>query len=170
MTARIQQLGQFCLLLVAAIAFVACAILGSGDPPPEKSSGVEFHAPTNPFSESPLAGGADKAWQSSKTGSTIAFNSHCEKGRDMSLEGLQKGILNGIENFKIEKRSSYSIKGGEGERISGTGTAEDIEIKMDIVIMRKETCSYDLVYISRAKAFSQELAHFEKFLERFKIP
>lgn len=163
--AQIMNLG----FLILASGTSACALLGSDDDPVRKSGNISLEAPSAPWQEMHISS-ADRVWQSRKTGNTIALNSMCQKYTDVSLKKLQENILAGVENLKVRSEKTVMFKGREAERIVVDGTTDGIPITIDIFILKKNGCTYDLAYISRDKTFESERPDFDKFLGGFNPP
>jgi len=170
MTTALKHLGLFCLVAVAMSALFACSILGSGGDAPAKSNSTKYNPPPSPFQETPMHGGADHAWQSERTGNTIAYNSECSKDEDPSLEMLKKKIFSGIDRLKLDPSQSVHIDDREGQRVTGTGFVDGVPVKLSVLTFKKDGCTYDLLYIAREKSFGAELSAFDQFLKGFRAP
>jgi hypothetical protein len=170
MTTKMIQFGQFCLICIALCALFACSILGSGGDAPAKSASTRYAPPGSPFAETPSHGGADKAWQSEKTGNTIAYNSECTKETDPSFEVLKKKIFSGVDKLVIEKSESVSVDDRGGQQVTGTGLVDGVPVKLSVLTYKKNSCTYDLFYIAREKTFAVELSNYAEFVKGFRAP
>ncbi len=157
------------LLFVFLGSGFGCALLGSGEDPVKKNPGIKFQPPPNPFAQSHISS-ADQVWQSESTGNTIAINSTCQEYSDLTLKDLQQNILGGIENLKVQSDKTVSFDGREAQRIVSVGSAEGVSISVDLLILKKNNCTYDLAYIARSKFYDDEHGIFETFLKRFHAP
>ncbi len=157
------------LLLLLAIQS-ACAIIGGGDDDPgAKAKVIEHRPPATPF-EKVSVSSADEVWQSRQTGSTIAVNSLCKKYQDVSLKRLRENILAGIEDVQVEKTENGSFDGRDSERVTVNGKTDGIPVKVNILIYKKNNCTYDLAFIARKEHFDKEVNIFEDFLKGFHVP
>jgi hypothetical protein len=157
------------LICTMIISIAGCAILGTADDPVVKSSNAKFSAPDSPFEKSNVSS-ADQVWQSKKTGSTIAVNSMCQKYSDLSLKNLEQNILAGIENLKVIDDKTTNFDGREASRLLAEGTTDGVPIRIDLLIFKKNNCTYDLAYIAKPQNFHLEKPLFEKFLGDFHAP
>ncbi|MDZ4677645.1 MAG: hypothetical protein SGI74_09070 [Oligoflexia bacterium] len=156
-------------ILILFLSTSGCAILGSNDDPAVKSVNTKFSPPDSPYEKSNVSS-ADQVWQSKKTGSTIAVNSMCQKYADLSLKNLEQNILTGIENLKVIEEQDTTFDEREASRILAEGTIDGVPIRIDLLIFKKNNCTYDLAYISRPQNFTVEKPIFEKFLSNFHAP
>jgi hypothetical protein len=167
LNARIMK--SILLMAGSALALQGCALLGSDDDPVQKNTAIKLEVPPTPWREVHISS-ADRVWQSTETGNTIAINSMCQRYSDLSLKKLQENILAGVENLKIRTEAKTMFKGREAERVVVDGTTDGIPIVVDLLILKKNGCTYDLAYIARDKTFDQERKIFEKFLTGFNAP
>ena len=161
----------FLIILIASTALLeGCALLGGGDEEiGTKNTEVKYIHPAAPFEEVSVTS-ADKVWQSKKTGNTIALNSLCKKYEPMTLDNLKKNMLSGFDDLKIEKTENVTLSDREAQRILASGKAEGVPITVNILILKKNNCTYDIAYIARTAHFEKEKPQFEKFIQGFQAP
>jgi hypothetical protein len=157
------------IFVASATLLAGCAIFGNIEDPAKKNVNIKYETPDSPFEKLDTTN-TDSAWQSSVTGNTIAVNSTCAKGLEKDPKDLQISILSGVENLKIESDQPIKVDGNNGRRVIADGRTDGINIRADIVTLKKGECAYDLSYIGRKKTFDAEHATFEKFIGRFQIP
>src|ERR1700677_3055787 len=154
------------LVLSAGYLFTACALFGGGDDEPVKNFNVKTVPPPYPYEEIG-AGSVDHVWQSRKTGNTIAYNSSCvEKNRE-DLHSLEKGVFSGVDNVKVTKETKMTVDNVPADRTHAEGQTEKIPISIDLIVIEKNNCTYDLAYVARTATFDAELDLFNTFVERF---
>lgn len=153
-------------LILSALA--GCALFSTGEEPAEKSTVFHYEDPAMPFHKIDEST-ADGVWQSEKTGNTIAVNSSCRK-EDDSLKSEENSILAGIEHLKSRTSKKIKFDGETADRIHAEGETDGDLVDVELVIVRKDDCTYDLAYVARHVSFNEELGIFEKFLERFHAP
>ncbi len=150
-------------------ALTACALFGGGDDEPVKNLNIQITPPGRPYEEIKVTS-ADHVWQSLKTGNTIAYNSSCvEKNRE-DLRSLEKGIFSEVENVTIKSESKITVDGAPAVRTYAEGKTDNVPISIDLVVIEKNNCTYDLAYVARTLTFSTERTFFDKFIERFHSP
>lgn len=158
------------VLLFSILYSLGCALLIGGDEDPgKKNIEIKFKNPQTPFEHISVSS-ADYVWQSNKTGNTIAVNSLCKKTEDLSLDALKDKILAEIDNLKINKTETIDFDERKAQRINASGLADDTPIKILLIILKKNNCTYDLAYIARANQFEKEKSIFESFLQGFHAP
>ena len=158
-----------CALLAFFAACLGCAILGSGEDPVKKNPDIKFDSPNKPYEKSHISS-ADHVWQSGLTGNTIAINSTCQQYNDLTLKNRQQNILAGIDNLKVQTDDTVTFDGREAQRIVSLGTADGVPISVDLIILKKNNCTFDIAYIARTKTYKEEHLTFEKFLTGFHVP
>ena len=58
----------------------------------------------------------------------------------------------------------------DADRIHAEGSTDGDLVDVDLVIVKKSDCTYDLAYVGRRATFTEELGIFQTFLERFHAP
>ena len=157
----------FPLLIILAAS--GCALLGGNEEMGKKNNQIKYKNPQSPFEEVTVSS-ADKVWQSSKTGSTIAVNSLCKNTEDPSFENLKKNILAGFENLKVDKTENITFDEREAQKMKISGTTDSVPVTINLLIFKKNSCSYDIAYIARTNHYEKEKLIYEKFLEGFHAP
>lgn len=145
-----------------------CALLGSDDDTPTKSKSIRFQAPESPFQKLSVSS-ADAVWQSSKTGNTISMNSTCQKYENLPLDTLRENILAGIEDLKIQQKQEIQFNQRKAQRVSASGSMDGVPVSIDLLVMNKDSCTYDFTFIGRKKSQEKEAQIFEKFLNKVEI-
>ncbi|MCC6276723.1 MAG: hypothetical protein IT289_02265 [Oligoflexia bacterium] len=156
-------------MILTLLLSSGCALLGGTDDAEVKASNIKFNPPSSPFKKVSVSS-ADHVFQSEKTGSTIAVNSLCQKYVDVKLTHLRDNILAGVEQLKTESETDITYNDREGKRVVALGTMDVIKVKVDLLIFKKNNCTFDLTYISRPEFYATEKRHFDDFLARFKVP
>lgn len=168
MRRRLKTSGLIGLLVLATLT-QGCAILGGGDDPVVKAEDYTYSNPEGSFEKVSISS-ADAVWQSRKTGNTIAVNSMCQKYVNVSLTNLQNNILAGIEDLEIIEESQPMFNRRRSKRVLAKGNTDGVPIQIDLLTLKKNTCTFDIAYIGRTKTFENERTLFSKFLQRFKVP
>ncbi len=134
-----------------------------------KSEHVSFKAPPKPF-EHITSPGADEAWQDKSHGNLISFLTACKDPADPSLETIEKDLLSSFEDVKILNTDSSFFDGRESRKTQAQGKVDGISTKLELLVFKKNNCSYSLSYVAVEKNFDQDLPIFHQFLESFKAP
>ena len=144
--------GYFIFLIVGALYLPGCAVLGGSEETTERSTNFKFQEPPAPFKK--FSGStADYAWQSDRTGNTIAVHSMCQKYDDVKLDLLADNILAGVDNLNILQREKLKFDERDAERILADGKTDGVPVSVDILVLKKNSCTYDLVFAGCSTAF-----------------
>ena len=166
------------LILLYRQAFVAmafawlcggCVAVNIGPGKPTKAESAKFEAPTSPFQEVPHAS-FDKAWKSKVTGNTIAFLSECKAGDDTSLKNLENESLSVLDNRQIKSTQDLDYNDRQAIRSSAQGLVDGVPVGMEILIFKKNDCTFTLSFVGRQSKLAADLPLFQSFLDRFKVP
>jgi hypothetical protein len=160
---------QHILISTALYSLTACALFGGGEEDPVKNFNVKLSAPPSPYEEIKVSS-ADHVWQSLKTGNTIALNSSCVEKNKEDLHSLEKGIFSGVDNVVIKNETKITVDGAPAVRTYAEGKTDNIPISIDLVVIEKNNCTYDLAYVARTATFAAERTLFNNFIERFHSP
>ncbi len=138
-------------------------------PPVEKSDKVKVTVPSEKYEEinNKIV---DRAWQNKKNGNTIAYFSECNSPSDNSIENIEKENIKAIINAKVIERKmvDYNSRKALVSIVSGQFNKDQIKVK--IVLFKKNGCIFTISYVSRAIFYAADERIFQKFVEDFKIP
>lgn len=152
---------------LAALMLTSCVSVNVGSGKVEKSKNVEYQNPTSPFS-SVRMDGADEAWQSNKTGNTISFISECGPAADVSLQSIQTDSLSGLTEKEIHSAQNIDFNGRAALRTLAQGQTDGVVVEVDMLVFKKNGCTYTLSYLGVKKTFPSEQKYFDQFLKSFK--
>lgn len=174
-------------LILPSFLFTGCGVLiGNVRPVTEKSERytihslaqensqwVELKSEENESKESEESDQYDLAFQSKKTASVISINSACRVRLAHEKKDLRKFTDLLILGFnKIEQRDEREIQiDQEIPALETTikGELNQNEMMMRAVVLKKEQCIYDLMYIARPGNFKQEEKDFSNFVTSLKL-
>lgn len=157
----------FFLLFLAYQTACVSVQLPTSSAKSKKATDYKYSDPGSPFHEAD-AKNSDRTWISSQTGSTISFFTSCSNS-EPPIRNIRSNALQGIESISIKSEAPVSIGDREGLRSIIEGELEGIDITMDIVIFKKNTCSYQINYISLRQNFIKEKNSFETFFKNFRV-
>lgn len=120
----------------------------------------------------------DVAFEHQKTGTIISLNSVCGQTRETSLEDLSKYLLLGIDTRGPVASRELEVDGNKAlestvEATMGTRTpsakngAATHPVRVKAVVMRKNACTFDLMFIAQPQSFEALEPTFERFLKGF---
>lgn len=100
-------------------------------------------------------------------GGAILAHATCEPRGDLSLNVLTNHLLFGIEQRQERPRTPLSLDGRQALRTRLVGTMDGVPIELDLVVLKKDGCTYDLQLASSPQVFALRQRDFERFFEGF---
>ena len=100
-------------------------------------------------------------------GGTILAHASCEPRDDASLNVLTKHLLFGIEQRREEAATPLSMDGRQALRTRLIGTLDGVIVALDLVVVKKDGCTYDLELASSPQVFALRDRDFEQFFAGF---
>lgn len=120
----------------------------------------------------PESGISDQSFQSKKTGATISINSTCKSystENTRNLKTLTRELLLGISDIEYQKEESIDIPGGEALQTTVQGQINQEKVMIRTVVVLKNNCVYDLMYVSRPGKFKESEEDFSRFVSSLRI-
>lgn len=121
-------------------------------------------------------GGLSLGWEKLKTnakaaafhrqdiGATISTDAFCGAGfEDLPLKVLTGQLFAGTGKRKILKEEEFTLDGRGALRTVATGETDGVPLKFDSVVLKKNNCTIDFVYISPPESYSAGVSDFETF-------
>jgi hypothetical protein len=129
---------------------------------------------TAPLAPGPLS----PAWQPARrdggsvafhhpSGGTIAAAASCDPEDDLPRHVLMNHLLIGIEQRRESGREITRVAGRDALRTRLRGVLDGVEVAMDLVVLRKGGCTYDLVLVAAPAALERRRPDFDRFLAGF---
>ena len=137
--------------------------------PPKKAEGLNYSEPAFDF-KTIKNNTVDHAWQDSKNGNTIAFLSECNAKTDPSLKEMENENLAAMTNVEITENRDTTFNEREALFSTVNGQVDGVEVRMRLVLFKKDNCNYTLSYVGRKKHFAKDEKIFNDFVEGFKAP
>lgn len=110
--------------------------------------------------------GADLAFRR-RDGGTIAASSLCAGGEDVPLDVLTNHLLFGVESQQEHSRTSFTLDGRAALRTRLAGEVDGVPVELELVVLKKDGCTYDLQLIASAQQLARCQADFEAFVQGF---
>ena len=110
----------------------------------------------------------DVAWTLPTDGHSIAVNSTCQGYEDAPLPVLTRHLLVGFAEPQLVEQQSVVLDGREALRSRYQAKLDGVPIELLMVVMKKNGCVYDFMYVSPAGRFEERLADFERVIQPFK--
>ncbi len=164
---------SYALLFTTAILLffvsTACVSVNLSSPKFPKADNVKFKNPQGSFSKTESENNLDALWISNQTKSTIGFYSICNKNLP-PLRNARSNSLNGIEGPEIIKEELIRFNGREALKSIIQGKLEGFLFKIESILFIKNSCLFEISYVSYKENFDQEHNEFQQFLQGFSVP
>jgi len=170
---------------VLATTAAGCSILiGNVKPSSEKAEGygvmdLTRHSPPwvrleaeEPDSDVSTEGDtSDVAYQSPSTASIISLNSSCgqDAGDERDLKAITNLVLLGITAAAGREERKIRAAGLPALQTTVRGKLNGETMMLRTVVLRNESCSYDLMYVARPRHFASEEAVFTSFVTSLRL-
>ena len=155
------------ILLGSAIALSACAASGRFVDQIYRRAEVSYRVAPLPASWTRTSSkGADLAFRRAE-GGTIAITSLCKGGEDVPLDVLTNHLLFGIEAQNEHGRTPFTLDGRAALRTRLGGEVDGVSMELDLVVMKKDGCTYDLQLIASPQQLPRCQADFDAFVQGF---
>lgn len=115
---------------------------------------------------------SDVAYQSTRTGSVISLNSGCRptvQTSQLTLEEFTQQLLLGITQTDSRVQREIRIEGAPALQTTLTGRMGDEPVTLRTIVLRKDECVYDLMYVARPDSFPTDEALFSKFVQSLRL-
>jgi hypothetical protein len=110
---------------------------------------------------------ADMAFEHPQAGAIISLNSICRKYSETSLETLTSNLVRGIGNRTIISRRDRTVAGAKALDTLFEGEVDKVRINIRTVVLAKNDCTYDFIFVSIPRRFAGTVSFFEDFLNSF---
>lgn len=118
------------------------------------------------------ADNSDVTFQHSSYASIIALNSACRRAQDPSekdLRTLTTQLLLGMTEPDHREEEEIRVSGLPGLQTTVQGTAGEDSMRIRTVVVKRDRCVYDLIYISKPEFFDKNIGDFSKFVSSLKL-
>lgn len=109
------------------------------------------------------------AYYHSGYGATAGVAPACEGISDTTLESLAQQELIGLEQREMLEEKRVTVDGREAVEWVVKGSVDGVEMRVNLVVFRKDGCVYDLNLVSRPETFSQARTDFQAFVAGFAL-
>lgn len=133
------------------------------------ASNISFVAPASPF-EKLAVQDIDRAWKNSKNGNSISFRTACQDPVESDVKTIEQSIVNGLDAATLEKSETVPYNGREALHSIVQGKLDGVGTKIELMIFKKNDCTYTLTYVALPKNFPSDQPTFQKFLKEFVAP
>jgi len=100
-------------------------------------------------------------------GGTILVNSTCSKIRDLPLTVLANQALFGVEVERERRREEMTVDGRAALWTQLTGTLDGVPVEMNLVVLKKDGCTYDFGLVASREVFLEREGDFWTLVNQF---
>ena len=111
---------------------------------------------------------ADLAFENPQSGAIISLNSICRKYTEGTLEALTNNLVRGIEERELVVAKNIPLAGDIALDSFFTGKVDGIKLNIRTVVLRKELCTYDFIYVVIPQKEGQSRKVFDEFIASFR--
>ena len=181
MSRRLQLIVRHISVGIIMTSFCACGVLiGNVKPVAEKSNdyGVLDLSKENKdwerldSRENAEAEITDISYQSHRTASSVTLNSACReslKARSQPLNNYTKSLLLGITDIDQKEEQEITVNGVPALQTTVQGKMNNEPIKLRAVVIKKDDCLFDLIYVARPQHFPEQENDFTRFVQSLRL-
>jgi hypothetical protein len=112
---------------------------------------------------------ANGAWHDDALDASILVNSHCAGVADSPLEGLTSDLMMGMTDRNIESQKTIPFSGRDAMETVATAKLDGVERKLEMFVLKKDGCVYDIVLDSDSAHFDAAQAGYSKVRDGFDV-
>lgn len=105
---------------------------------------------------------ANVAWRNASLGAALLINSHCVGVEDAPLTVLTTHLLMGLSHVETESQRPLSLAGREGLETRVRATLDGVPRSLQLLVLKKDGCVYDVVLDTTPGSFEQALLGYER--------
>ncbi len=109
-------------------------------------------------------------WMHEASSSVIAVRSQCQEHGDSSLEQFTDHLRIDFTEWTILEQSSVPLIGREALRTHVRAKLDGVPVELELIVVKKSGCLFDLTLIAVPRAFSGHLPAFERVVAGFEYP
>ncbi len=118
--------------------------------------------------ESQRAGGADNAWFNAALSSTIYTDSNCARRfQDSPLDDLATHLIAGIATGPPLREDTLTLDNRTALLRVYSGRMDGVRLRIGLVVLNKNRCTYDMLYLAPASTFETGWADFVSLISGF---
>lgn len=149
--------------------FTGCVSIKIGLPKPQRSKDMKFNRPPSIFKKA-QSPDLDYSWRDDKNGNSISVLSECNDTPSASLQQIQEGVIDEITNSNPVEIDHITYNGSDAIHSIIDGTVDGVSTRFELVIFKKQHCTYILTYAGVANVFGDNQRDFETFVKGFQVP
>jgi hypothetical protein len=100
-------------------------------------------------------------------GGSIYANATCKGINDVTLDVLTNQALFDVEQKRESSRERFSLDGRAALRTRLSGSVDGVPVELDLVVVKKDNCVYDLQLVAGPRVFAAREPDFQSFVDGF---
>ena len=112
---------------------------------------------------------ANAAWHNPALGAALMVNSHCDGVADAPLEGLTSDLVMGMTDREILSQEKLAWSKREALQSIATGKLDGVPRKLELFVMKKDGCVYDIVLDASPEHFEAARGAFTRVRDGFDV-
>ena len=160
----------------SVLVIPGCSILFPDASAP-KSGTYQVTPPGDPWKSVPVgetmasvdALKADLAYEDTRTGAIISLNSICRKYQKASLDELSRNLVLGIKDKQVIRERETTVGGAEAKDTLIQGEVEGARVQIRTVVLKKNSCTYDLIHVASPEKAESTEKDFEAFVTSLQV-
>lgn len=112
--------------------------------------------------------GNDAAWHDRATHGVIHVDHSCHRSEDTPLAALVQHLLIGFTERQFELEETIPFDGREARHVIVRARLDGVPMMLDLYVMKKDGCVFDLGYVAPPEAFARGVTAFEAFVRGFR--
>lgn len=155
--------------ILLPLAFAVLAACGTSKPKVTGKAAPFTHGSLPAEWKKTEVKGLAAAFYHSGYGATAGVAPVCEGIQDQTLESLAQQELVGLEQRETLEEKRVTVDGREAVEWVVRGSVDGVEMRVNLVVFRKDGCVYDLNLVSKPERFDEARAEFQGFVSGFRL-
>lgn len=114
--------------------------------------------------------GAQVAWRNRRAPGVIQVRSQCQEHGDSSLEQFTDHLRIDFDAWSVVEQRFVTLVDREAVRTTVDARLDGVPVKLELVVLKKNGCLFDLSYVAVPSSFAPGLPAFERVVQGFSFP
>jgi hypothetical protein len=110
----------------------------------------------------------DAAWHDTVSDGVIHVDHVCGRDQDTPLPALVQHLLIGFTDREMVSEETIPFDGREARHVVLRARLDGVPMKLELFVMKKDGCVYDLGYVARPERFERGAPAFRAFVAGFR--
>lgn len=159
------------LCMILCLGLMGC--MGASSPVKiQKNKNYTLYLPGPPWHRVPDAQtklDADHAFIKPSSGSTMYVRSECNLYKDASLNQLSMGLRRLFQDVSVLEKKEQQLAKRAALSTIFMGKLDGVKVKVNTVVLKKNSCYFDFVFVALPKSFVRDTPAFSKFVKTFSL-